>query len=140
MFNKKSGLLGLSGISNDLRDLVSEAEKGNRAAIEALDAYAYRIRKYIGAYAAILVRVDILVFTGGVGQHGIAMRRRICNRLENLGIVIDYHKNLQNGSNEGIISKDYSRITILVVPTNEELQIAIDTYDIISGNPPESLM
>ncbi len=140
MFNKKSGLLGLSGISNDLRDLESEAEKGNRAAIEALDAYAYRIRKYIGAYAAILVRVDILVFTGGVGQHGIAMRRRICNRLENLGIVIDYHKNLQNGSNEGIISKDYSRITILVVPTNEELQIAIDTYDIISGNPPESLM
>ncbi|MCD4828592.1 MAG: acetate kinase [Candidatus Cloacimonetes bacterium] len=133
ILNKKSGLLGLSGISNDLRDLESEAEKGNRVAIEALDAYAYRIRKYIGAYSAILVKVDILIFTGGIGQYGIIMRRRICNRLENLGIVIDYHKNVQNSAQEGVISKDYSRISILVVPTNEEMQIAIDTFNLILG-------
>jgi acetate kinase len=131
ILNKKSGLLGLSGFSNDLRDLEGEAEKGNKQVIDALEAYAYRIRKYIGAYVANLVKVDLLVFTGGVGQHGVAMRRRICNRLEKMGIVIDYHKNQQNGSSEGIISKDYSQIAILVVPTNEELQIAIDTYDLL---------
>ncbi len=131
LFNKKSGLLGISGISNDLRDLEAEAETGNEHAIQALDAYAYRIRKYIGAYAANLVKVDALIFTGGIGQNGVQMRKRICNRLENLGIVIDYNKNVANGSNEGVISKDYSRITILVIPTNEELQIATDTYEII---------
>ncbi|TVR64786.1 MAG: acetate kinase, partial [Spirochaetaceae bacterium] len=90
MLNKESGLLGLSGISNDLRDLEAAAERGDRNAIEALDVYAYRIRKYIGSYAANLVKVDILVFTGGIGQYGTRMRERICNRLENLGIVMDY--------------------------------------------------
>jgi acetate kinase len=131
LLNKRSGLLGLSEISNDLRDLEAEAEKGNKQAIDALEAYAYRIRKYIGAYVANLVKVDLLVFTGGIGQNGVVMRRRICNRLEKMGIVLDYNKNQQNGSSEGIISKDYSQITILVVPTNEELQIAMDTYDLI---------
>lgn len=134
LLNKKSGLLGLSGISNDLRDLEIEAEKGNPLAKDTLEAYAYRIRKYIGAYAAILVKVDALVFTGGIGQHGVAMRRRICNRLENLGIVIDYNLNVQNGSSEGIISKDYSRATIMVTPTNEELQIAIDSFGLLFGD------
>ncbi|MCD4651629.1 MAG: acetate kinase [Candidatus Cloacimonetes bacterium] len=134
MLNKKSGLLGLSELSNDMRDLEQAASEGNQLAADALEAYAYRIRKYIGAYAANLVKVDLLVFTGGVGQNGVLMRRRICNKLENLGIVIDYNRNVTNGSNEGIISKDFSRITILVVPTNEELQIAIDTYDILFGN------
>jgi acetate kinase len=128
MLNKESGLLGLSGKSNDLRDLEEAAERGDRNAMEALDVYAYRVRKYIGSYAANLVKVDILVFTGGIGQYGTRMRERICNRLENLGIVMDDRKNLENGPREGIISRDYSPTTIVVEPTNEELQIAIDTY------------
>lgn len=128
MLNKESGLLGLSTRSNDLRDLEEAAERGERNAIEALDVYAYRVRKFIGAYAANLVKVDILVFTGGIGQYGTRMRERICNKLENLGIVMDYRKNLENGPREGIISKDYSPVTIIVEPTNEELQIAIDTF------------
>lgn len=131
MLNKKSGLLGLSGISNDLRDIEKAAESGNRDAIEALEVYAHKIRHYIGAYAANIVRTDILVFTGGIGQHGTRMRERICSRLENLGFVIDHRKNLENGSSAGIISKEYSPTAIVVMPTNEELQIAIDTFDLL---------
>jgi len=133
LLNKKSGLLGLSGISNDLRDLESEAAKGNQRATEALEVYAYRVRKYIGAYVANLVKVDALVFTGGIGQNGVRMRERICHRLENLGIFMDYAGNVSRGAEEGIVSAPYSPIAILVVPTNEELQIAIDTYGLIFG-------
>ncbi|HTP59698.1 MAG TPA: acetate/propionate family kinase, partial [Spirochaetia bacterium] len=133
LLNKKSGLLGLSGISNDLRDLESEATKGNQRATQALEVYAYRVRKYIGAYVANLVKVDALVFTGGIGQNGVRMRERICHRLENLGIFMDYAGNTSLGSEEGIVSAPYSPIAILVVPTNEELQIAIDTYSLIFG-------
>jgi acetate kinase len=131
ILNKKSGLLGLSGISNDLRNLEAAADKGNARAREALEVYAYRVRKYIGAYAANMVKVDALVFTGGVGQFGVAMRERICRRLENLGIVMDYQLNRTRGSGEGEVSAPYSPAAILVVPTNEELQIAIDTYDLV---------
>ena len=133
LLNKKSGLLGLSGISNDLRDLEPEAAKGNQRATEALEVYAYRVRKYIGAYVANLVKVDALVFTGGIGQNGVRMRERICHRLENLGIFMDYAGNVSRGAEEGIVSAPYSPIAILVVPTNEELQIAIDTYGLIFG-------
>ncbi len=132
MLNKESGLLGLSGISNDLRDLEDAAEQGNRNAMDALEVYAYRIRKYIGSYVANMVKVDILVFTGGIGQYGTRMRERICNRLENIGIVVDYRKNLENGPRKGLISRDYSPVSVVVVPTNEELQIAIDTFDLVS--------
>ena len=133
ILNKESGLLGLSTISNDLRDLEKAAENGDKNAIEALDVYAFRIRKYIGAYAANLVKLDILVFTGGIGQYGVKMRERICHRLENIGIVMDYDLNKKNGFSEGIVSKNYSRTAILVIPTNEELQIAKDTYNLISN-------
>jgi acetate kinase len=133
LLQKKSGLLGLSGISNDLRDLENEAAAGNQRAQLALEVYAYRVRKYIGSYLANLVKVDALVFTGGIGQHGVKMRERICHRLENLGIFMDYALNESLGSGEGIVSAPFSPITILVVPTNEELQIAIDTYDLIFG-------
>lgn len=132
MLNKESGLLGLSGISNDLRDLEDAAEQGNRNAMDALEVYAYRIRKYIGSYVANMVKVDVLVFTGGIGQYGTRMRERICNRLENIGIVVDYRKNLENGPRMGLISRDYSPVSVVVVPTNEELQIAIDTYDLVA--------
>jgi acetate kinase len=130
MLNKKSGLLGLSQISNDLRDLEKKAEEGNEKALQALEVYAYRIRKYIGSYAANLVKVDALIFTGGIGANGVRMRERICHQLENLGIFMDYEKNREIGSNAGVVSCDYSPISIVVVPTNEELQIAIDTYEL----------
>lgn len=131
LLNKKSGLLGLSKLSNDMRDLEEAAELGDRNAADALDVFAHKVRQYIGAYAANIVKVDGLVFTGGIGEHGTRMRERICRRLENLGIVMDYRKNLENGPNAGIISMDYSPTTILVIPTNEELQIAIDTFDLL---------
>ncbi len=133
ILNKKSGLLGLSGISSDLRDLEAAAEAGDANAIEALDTYAYRIRRYIGAYAANLIKVDLIVFTGGIGQYGVKMRDRICNRLENIGIHIDPELNQKVGHQPGIISKPYSPITILVIPTNEELQIASDTFELVRG-------
>ncbi len=133
ILNKKSGLLGLSGISSDLRDIEAAAAQGNQDAMEALETYAYRIRRYIGAYVANLIKVDMLVFTGGIGQHGVNMRKRICSRLENLGIHINRELNSQIGGSAGVISQEYSPISILVIPTNEELQIAIDTYALITG-------
>jgi len=131
MVNKKSGLLGLSGISNDLRDLEAAAEKGIRNAVEALDVYAHRVRQYIGSYMAELVKVDAIVFTGGVGQHGTKMRERICHRLENVGIMMDYAKNATVGCNECAVSYDYSPTSIIIIPTNEELQIAMDTHGLL---------
>lgn len=131
ILNKKSGLLGMTGISNDLRDIEDAAAEGNERAKEALDSYAYRVRKYIGSYSANLVKLDILVFTGGVGQYGVKMRERICKRLQNVGIHIDFDKNKEVGGKSGIISEPYSPVTILVIPTNEELQIAIDTNDLV---------
>lgn len=133
MLNKKSGVLGLSGISSDMRDLEEAAEQGNKRAVETLDVYAHRVRNYIGAYSANLVRVDILAFTGGIGQFSVNMRERICKRLDNLGIAIDIERNREVGTNPGIISTDYSPTSIVVMPTNEELQIAIDTYELARG-------
>lgn len=130
ILNKESGLVGLSGISNDMRDLEKAAEQGNTNAQEAIDCYAYRVRKYIGAYAANLIKLDILVFTGGIGQNGWRMRERICKRLENIGIMMDYKLNKEMGAREGIVSAPYSPVTVIVIPTNEELQIAIDVYEL----------
>lgn len=131
ILNKKSGLLGLSGLSNDLRDLEAAALQGHTAAAEALAVYAHKVRKYIGAYSAELVKLDALVFTGGIGQHGVRMRERICHKLENVGIFMDYDRNAGLGSGEGIVSMDYSPTAILVIPTNEELQISLDVFQIL---------
>lgn len=131
MLNKESGMLGLSGISNDMRDIEKAADEGNERARQALEVYAYRIRKYIGAFAANMVRTDILVFTGGIGENQVSVRDRICHRLESIGFMLDHEKNRENGSQTGIISADYSPTAICVVPTNEELQIAIDTYELL---------
>ncbi len=131
MLNKKSGLLGLSGLSNDLRDLEKASETGHPAALQALEAYAHRVRHYVGAYMATLAKVDLFVFTGGIGQNGWKMRERICHRLENIGIFMDYELNRTMGSREGIISHPYSPTTVMVVPTNEELQIALDVCDLV---------
>ena len=113
-----------------MRDLEKAAEQGNTNAQEAIDCYAYRVRKYIGAYAANLIKLDILVFTGGIGQNGWRMRERICKRLENIGIMMDYKLNKEMGAREGIVSAPYSPVTVIVIPTNEELQIAIDVYEL----------
>ncbi len=137
ILNKESGLVGLSGISNDMRDLEKAAEEGHPRAKEAIDCYAYRVRKYIGAYAANLIKLDILVFTGGIGQNGWRMRERICKRLENLGIFMDYKLNKEMGPREGIVSSAYSPVTVAVIPTNEELQIAIDVYELAFGGEDE---
>lgn len=131
IMNKKSGLLGLSGLSNDMRDIEAAAEQGGQAAQETLDVYAHKVRKYIGAYSANLVTVDALVFTGGIGQHGVKMRERICHNLEHMGIVMDYELNKRVGSKEGVVSARYSQTAILVIPTNEELQIAADVYELL---------
>lgn len=131
MLNKESGLLGMTGISNDMRDILDAYDKGNVLAKQALDAYAYRIRKYIGGYSANLVKVDVLVFTGGIGENASRIRAMICDRLENVGMVMDYEKNALQGSTPGIVSKNYSRTIIVVYPTNEELQIASDAYELI---------
>ena len=127
MLNKKSGVLALSdGISSDFRDLDAAAEKGNEAAQLALDKFAYEVRKYIGAYAAALGGVDCIVFTAGVGENSSSMRASICDGLEYLGVKLDAEKNKLRGE-EVIISTSDSKVTVWVIPTNEELMIAQDT-------------
>jgi acetate kinase len=131
ILNKKSGLIGISKISNKIGVLEKEAEKGNKNAILALKAYAYKVKEYIGAYTAILVKVNILVFTGSIGEVSVKMREMICSQLENIGIILDKEKNKLVKSNIGIISADNSPITVMVVPTHEERKIAGDTYELI---------
>ena len=129
--NKKSGVLGLSdGVSSDFRDLSDAAAKGNEAAETALQTYAYRVAKYIGAYTAAMNGVDAIVFTAGVGENDGAMRAKICEYLGYLGTKIDPEKNKIRGE-EVIISEADSKVTILVVPTNEELAIARETVRLV---------
>lgn len=132
MLNKESGLLGLSEVSSDMRDVEKAAAEGNKDAQETLDVYIYRVVKYIGSYMATLVKVDAMIFTGGVGENSAITREKICTSLENLGVFIDKEKNnsLPRGT-EGIISTDSSPVVIMTVPTNEELQIAADTYTLV---------
>ena len=129
--NKKSGVLGLSdGISSDFRDLSDAAAKGNKAAETALETYAYRVAKYIGAYTAAMNGVDAIVFTAGVGENDAGMREKICEYLGYLGTKIDPEKNKIRGE-EVVISEAGSKVAILVVPTNEELAIARETVRLI---------
>ena len=132
MLNKKSGVLALSGVSSDFRDIEGEAEKGNADCQLALDKFAYEVRKYIGAYAAALGGLDCLVFTAGVGENSASMRARICEGLEYLGVKIDPEKNTIRGK-EAIISTDDSKVTVWVIPTNEELMIAQDTAELVKA-------
>ncbi len=129
--NKNCGVLGLSGgLSNDFRDLEAAAERGHELAQLALDVFAYRAVKYIGAYAVAMGRLDAIVFTAGVGENSAQMRSRICSRLLGFNISIDPAKNNVRGS-EQIISTPESRVVVMVVPTNEEAMIARDTAEII---------
>ena len=123
LLQKKSGMLGLTGFS-DLRDIQAEAEKGNKSCQLALQMNAYRIKKYIGSYAAILNGLDAIVFTAGIGENSIDMRQRVCEDLDYLGINLDIEKNKVRPDKLTVINKENSKVKILVIPTNEELEIA----------------
>ncbi len=130
--NRQSGMLGITGISSDMREIEEAALKDNNArAILGLDMYHYRVKKYLGAYAAAMGGVDIVVFAGGIGENGPESRDAICSDLEFLGIELDPQKNNGLRSKEAVISKDGTKVTVMVVPTNEELVIAEDTVKII---------
>lgn len=132
LLNKKSGLLGISGLGSDMRDVENGVKEGNERAKLALDMYNYRIKKYIGAYAAAMGGVDTIVFTAGVGEHQWDVRYNALKNLEFLGIELDYDKNKANFGEEEIISAPNSRVKVVVVPTDEELLIATDTLNIVS--------
>lgn len=132
LLNKKSGLLGVSGISNDVRDLEARAAEGNPRAKLALDLFAYRIRKHIGAYLAILNGADCIIFTGGIGENNTRMRQRILCDLENLGVGLDDARNAATRAQEAEIQSATSKIKIFVIPTDEEGLIALDTYTLVT--------
>ncbi|MCS7460942.1 acetate kinase [Paenibacillus doosanensis] len=131
MLNKHSGLLGVSGISSDVREIQEAARQGQASAILALEMYEYRIRKYIGAYAAAMNGVDAIVFTGGVGENSSYLRQQITQRLTYLGVAVDERLNEAADSGERLISAEQSRVSVLVIPTNEELMIAQKTYALL---------
>ncbi|MBS4994923.1 MAG: acetate kinase [Lachnospiraceae bacterium] len=130
VLNKKSGVLGMSGVSSDFRDVEAAANEGNHQAAAALDAFYYRVAKYIGAYTAAMNGVDVVAFTAGVGENNIGGRVEICKYLGYLGTEIDLDKNNVRGE-ERIISKDGSKVTLLAIPTNEELAIARQTLELV---------
>lgn len=131
LLNKKSGVLGISGVSSDMRELEAAVAAGNPKAILAEKMYFYRIKKYIGAYAAALGGVDIILFTGGVGENQANCRSEVCEGLEFMGVKINLEKNKVRGE-EAVISADDSKVTVAVIPTDEELMIASDTLAILS--------
>ena len=130
VINKESGVLGISGISNDMRDIEDGIKAGNERARLAMDMYEYRILKYIGAYTAVLGGVDVIVFTGGVGENQTGTRETICRQLAYLGITFDAEANKTRGEEIEISGKD-SKVHVVVIPTDEELMIAEDTAEIV---------
>lgn len=133
LFNKHAGMLGISGVSSDMREIEMAAENGNERAKLALEMYDYKVKKYIGSYMAAMGGLDILIFTGGIGENADTTRAGICSDLDFLGISLDHEKN-KGFRKEGLISTPDSKVKIVVVPTNEELMIALDTEAIVSGN------
>jgi acetate kinase len=131
LLNKHSGVLGISGISSDMREVESAAEEGEERAVLALKMYEYRVKKYIGAYAAAMGGVDLLIFTGGVGENASESRENICKGLEFMGLIFDRNANAGVHGKELVISKKNSKVTVMVVPTNEEFVIASETREIV---------
>ena len=131
ILNKRSGMLGISGVSSDFRDIEAAVAEGNERAALALKVFAHKVKFYIGAYIAEMNGVDAIVFTAGVGENDVTMREVICNEMGNLGIKLDLVKNKVRGK-ETIISMDDSKVKILLVPTNEELMIARDTLKLVT--------
>lgn len=133
LFNKHSGMLGVTNISSDARDIEEAAENGNAKAQLAMKMYDYRVKKYIGSYTAAMNGCDILVFTGGIGENADITRKGVCSELDWMGFKIDDEKNKGQRGKEAVISTDDSRVKIMVVPTDEELMIAMDTQLIVSS-------
>lgn len=131
LLNKKSGVLGISGISSDMREIDTAVEQGNERAKIALDMYNYRIKKYVGAYAAAMGGCDIIVFTAGVGENQYSMREQVCANMEYMGVKLDVEKNKTVRGEEAIISTPDSKVTVCVIPTDEELMIATDTMNLL---------
>ncbi len=131
--NKQSGLLGISGVSNDMRDLEESASKGHERAKLAIDVFCYRIKKYIGAYAAILDTVDAVVFTGGIGENSVFMREKICNAVRQIGLELDLKANKVAVAKEAEVNTQNSEVKVFVIPTNEQAAIAHDTYELAKG-------
>lgn len=136
--NKQSGLLGLSGISNDVRNLEKFAKKGDARAKLAIDVFCYRIKKYIGAYAAVLDTVDAVVFTGGIGEHAAFLRAKICEAVTQIGLELDYEANRAAIEIEAEINTKDSKVKVFVIPTNEQVAIAKDTYELTKAQRPDS--
>lgn len=136
LLNKHAGMLGVSGVSSDMREIEEAAEEGNRRAELALKMYDYRVKKYIGSYMASMNGADAIVFTGGIGENADTTRRGVLQGLDYLGIKLDPEKNDGLRGKEQVISTDDSRVKVIVVPTNEELVIASDTYEIVTGEKP----
>jgi acetate kinase len=130
LLNKHSGLHGISGVSSDMREILTEMANGDRKARYAFDVFCYRVKKYIGAYAAAMGGLDAVVFTGGIGENSPDVRKECCSGLEFLGIAFDDAANT-SGTQEGMITTGDAATAVLVVPTNEELVIAMDTRDIV---------
>ncbi len=134
MLNKHSGLYGISGVSNDMREVLAEEGKGNERARLAADMFAYRLKKYIAGYAAVMGGVDAVIFTGGIGENAAPIRERTLRGLEFAGILLDPDRNAATvGGKEGEISPDGAQVKVLVIPTNEELIIARDALRLIEG-------
>lgn len=133
LINKRSGLLGVSGVSSDMRDIDKAISEGNERAKLALDMYEYRIVKYIGAYTAVLGGVDVIVFTGGVGENHISTRENVCRQLAFLGIDFDSSKNQVRGE-EALLTTPQSKVKVVTIPTDEEYMIARDTEAIVKAN------
>jgi acetate kinase len=131
LLNKKSGIAGLTGLSSDMRDIENAANAGDEKAIAAQESYFYRIKKYVGAYAAAMGGCDVLVFTAGVGENQTGMREAVCKGLEFMGIEIDVEKNSTIRGEEAIISTPNSKVKVVVIPTDEELMIASDTMALV---------
>lgn len=137
IINKESGVAGVSGISSDMREIEAAVDAGNEQAILALSIYEKRILKYVGAYAAEMGGVDIIVFTGGVGENQTGVRENVCEPLKFMGVEIDKELNARTRGTETVISTDVSKVKVVVVPTDEELMIARDTEAIVNGRIPE---
>ena len=132
--NKKSGVAGFSEISSDMRDIESAINAGNKQAFQIQNMYNYRIKKYVGAYSAVLGGMDLLIFTGGVGENQWRMRQSVCQDMEYLGLIFDEEKNKNERGREIILSKPESKVTVMVVPTDEEYMIALDTRAVLMQN------
>ncbi|WP_127588216.1 acetate/propionate family kinase [Paenibacillus koleovorans] len=133
MLNKHSGLFAVSGLSSDMREIIAAMDAGDANARLAFEMYEYRLRKYIGAYAAAMNGMDAIVFTAGVGENSSKLRQAVCSKLTFLGVRLNETANLSSGSMDRLISEEGSTVAVLVVPTNEEVMIARDTYRLIHG-------